>query len=115
MRPSRRSPATSLPTRPSRAIASSSTSASPERMCIAAASTGAAPAAPPVRAGDGARRPNAVKERRRRGLVAAVFLLPAIILFCVFFVGPAGRGVFYSFTDYRGYGDAEFVGVENYA
>ena len=84
-------------------------------MSIAAPSTGAVPAAPPGRAGDGARRPNAVKERRRRGLVAAVFLLPAIILFCVFFVGPAGLGVFYSFTDYRGYGDAEFVGVENYA
>lgn len=84
-------------------------------MSIAATNADADPGAPPVRAGDGARRPNAVKERRRRGLVAAVFLLPAIVLFCVFFVGPAGLGVFYSFTDYRGYGDAEFVGVENYA
>lgn len=68
----------------------------------------------PVRAGDGSRRPNAVRARRRRGLVAATFLLPAFVLFAIFFVGPAGLGVFYSFTDYRGYGDAEFVGIENY-
>lgn len=84
-------------------------------MSAAAPSTDLAPPPPPpVRAGDGARRPNAVRERRRRGLVAAAFLLPAIVLFLIFFVGPAGLGVFYSFTDYRGYGDAEFVGVENY-
>lgn len=83
-------------------------------MTTAAPSTDARTVALPVRAGDGAKRPNAVRERRRRGVVAAVFLLPAVILFCVFFVGPAGLGLFYSFTDYRGYGDAEFVGVENY-
>ncbi|MGP5641123.1 carbohydrate ABC transporter permease [Brachybacterium tyrofermentans] len=83
-------------------------------MTTAATSTDARPVALPVRAGDGAKRPNAVRERRRRGVVAAVFLLPAVILFCVFFVGPAGLGLLYSFTDYRGYGDAEFVGVENY-
>ncbi|AXK46789.1 carbohydrate ABC transporter permease [Brachybacterium saurashtrense] len=77
--------------------------------------TDASPVAGPVRAGDGARRPNAVRERRRRGLVAAVFLLPAFVLFCLFFVGPAALGVLYSFTDYRGYGDAEFVGIENYS
>ena len=69
---------------------------------------------PPVRAGDGARRPNAVRARRHRGLVATLFLLPAIVLFAIFFVGPAGLGILYSFTDYRGYGDAEFVGLENY-
>jgi alpha-1,4-digalacturonate transport system permease protein len=83
-------------------------------MSTTALSTADAPARLPVRAGDGARRPNAVRERRRRGAVAFVFLLPAIVLFCIFFVGPAGLGVFYSFTDYRGYGDAEFVGIENY-
>lgn len=68
----------------------------------------------PVRAGDGARRPHAVRERRRRGVIATIFLLPAIVLFAIFFVGPAGLGILYSFTDYRGYGEAEFVGVENY-
>ncbi|MGP5377167.1 carbohydrate ABC transporter permease [Brachybacterium alimentarium] len=83
-------------------------------MSTAASHIDAAPVPQPVRAGDGARRPNAVRERKRRGIVAAIFLLPALILFCVFFVGPAGLGLFYSFTDYRGYGDAEFVGVENY-
>jgi len=54
------------------------------------------------------------KERRRRGLVAATFLLPAFVLFVLFFVAPAGLGLAYSFTDYRGYGTPEFVGVGNY-
>ncbi|MGY5765113.1 carbohydrate ABC transporter permease [Brachybacterium sp. DNPG3] len=70
--------------------------------------------APAPRPGDGARRPHARRERRRRNLVALVFLLPAIVLFLVFFVGPAGLGLLYSFTDYRGYGTPEVVGVENY-
>lgn len=59
-------------------------------------------------------RPNAVRERRRRGLVAAVFLSPAFILFCLFFVGPGALGLIYSFTDYKGYGTPEFIGLENY-
>ena len=59
-------------------------------------------------------RPNAVRERRRRGLVAAAFLSPAFILFCLFFVGPGTLGLIYSFTDYKGYGTPEFIGLENY-
>ncbi|MEE1650196.1 sugar ABC transporter permease [Brachybacterium sp. J144] len=53
-------------------------------------------------------------ERRRRSLIAAAFLLPAFVLFVLFFVAPAGLGLAYSFTDYRGYGTPEFVGVANY-
>ncbi|MGN7212867.1 carbohydrate ABC transporter permease [Brachybacterium paraconglomeratum] len=53
-------------------------------------------------------------ERRRRGRVAAAFLLPAFVLFVLFFVAPAGLGLAYSFTDYRGYGVPEFVGLANY-
>lgn len=56
----------------------------------------------------------AAQERRRRGIIAAVFLVPAFVLFCLFFLGPAGLGLLYSFTDYRGYGDLEFVGLSNY-
>jgi len=59
-------------------------------------------------------RPNAIKERRRRGVVAAIFLLPAFILFCLFFVGPGALGLYYSFTDYKGYGIPEFIGLDNY-
>src|SRR5699024_5451581 len=103
------SPRTSWPT-PS----SSSTRASPEQMTPTTTHSDTATSPPPVRAGDGARRPNAIRARRHRGLVATIFLLPAIVLFAIFFVGPAGLGILYSFTDYRGYGDAEFVGLENY-
>ena len=53
-------------------------------------------------------------ERRRRSLIAAAFLLPAFVLFVLFFVAPAGLGLAYSFTDYRGYGTPEFVGAANY-
>lgn len=60
------------------------------------------------------RRSGVARERRRRGLIAATFLAPAFVLFCVFFVGPAVLGLVYSFTDYRGYGDLESVGLENY-
>src|SRR5699024_12586475 len=59
-------------------------------------------------------RPNAIKERRRRGVVAAIFLLPAFILFCLFFVGPGALGRYYSFTDYKGYGIPEFIGRDDY-
>lgn len=76
---------------------------------VATATAPPAPAAPAGRP-----RASALRERRRRGLVAAVFLLPAFVLFVLFFLGPAGLGLVYSFTDYRGYGTPEFVGLENY-
>lgn len=39
---------------------------------------------------------------------------PAIVLFFVFSTLPALTGVFYSFTDYTGFGDWDFVGPDNY-
>jgi raffinose/stachyose/melibiose transport system permease protein len=42
-------------------------------------------------------------------------VLPAVALFFVFNTVPVLRGIFYSFTDYRGYGAWEFVGLRNYA
>src|SRR5690606_37936242 len=53
--------------------------------------------------------------RRRQGLVAGVFLLPAGFGFVVFYLWPALRGLWLSFTDYsllRGSG--ELVGLQNY-
>jgi alpha-1,4-digalacturonate transport system permease protein len=38
-----------------------------------------------------------------------------VILFVVFFVWPALIGLWYSFTNYTGVGDAQFIGVQNYA
>jgi raffinose/stachyose/melibiose transport system permease protein len=41
--------------------------------------------------------------------------VPALVLFTAFVVGPAVIGVFYSFTDYVGYGGWSFLGLRNYA
>lgn len=46
--------------------------------------------------------------------VPFIFVLPAIVLFCIFFVGPAALGFYYSMTDYRGVGTANWIGLENY-
>lgn len=43
------------------------------------------------------------------------FALPAVAVFFVFHTFPALQGVFYSFTDSRGFGNWNFVGFENYA
>ncbi|GIF70995.1 carbohydrate ABC transporter permease [Asanoa siamensis] len=42
-------------------------------------------------------------------------VVPAFVLFFVFHTIPVLQGVFYSFTDYAGYGDWSFVGFDNYA
>ncbi|MFE6968072.1 carbohydrate ABC transporter permease [Isoptericola sp. NPDC057653] len=55
--------------------------------------------------------------RRRRGRpepIAYLFLVPALVVFTVFVVGPALVGIFYSFTDYVGFGGWSFLGVRNY-
>ncbi|PUU87416.1 carbohydrate ABC transporter permease [Halanaerobium sp.] len=40
--------------------------------------------------------------------------IPAFILFFVFHTLPALQGIFYSFTDYIGFGDYNFVGFRNF-
>ena len=58
--------------------------------------------------------------RRRRSTLNRYRLAPLIlisanvVLFALFFVWPGAIGFMYSFTDYRGIGDADFVGLENY-
>ena len=52
-----------------------------------------------------------MKKSSRAFLVMA---LPAVALFLVFHTVPALQGVFYSFTDSRGYGSWDFVGFDNY-
>lgn len=43
-----------------------------------------------------------------------IMALPAAALFFVFHTVPALQGLFYSFTDSRGYGSWDFVGFDNY-
>ena len=43
-----------------------------------------------------------------------LMILPALILFVAFYTIPLITGAIYSFTNYRGYGDYDFVGLRNY-
>ncbi|MCL7749029.1 carbohydrate ABC transporter permease [Halalkalibacter alkaliphilus] len=43
-----------------------------------------------------------------------LMILPAFIIFFAFHTFPVIQGIFYSFTNYRGYGDWNFVGFRNY-
>lgn len=43
-----------------------------------------------------------------------LILIPALLLFFTFHTFPAIQGVFYSLTDWQGYGDWSFVGLKNY-
>ncbi|WP_425402045.1 carbohydrate ABC transporter permease [Halobacteroides halobius] len=40
--------------------------------------------------------------------------IPALILFFIFHTFPALQGVYYSFTNWRGFGNYDFVGLKNY-
>lgn len=52
------------------------------------------------------------KKRVERAYV--LMLMPAVVLFTIFITGPALAGIFYSFTDYAGYGTWDFTGLTNY-
>lgn len=43
-----------------------------------------------------------------------MMILPAIVLFVAFNTIPLITGAVYSFTNYRGYGDYDFIGLRNY-
>ncbi|OIJ18095.1 sugar ABC transporter permease [Anaerobacillus alkalidiazotrophicus] len=51
---------------------------------------------------------------KKSSTVYLLMVLPALILFFAFHTFPVLQGVFYSFTNWRGYGDWEFVGFRNY-
>ncbi len=55
---------------------------------------------------------NRVRDDR---VAAAIFLIPTFVGFFVFYVYPALRGLWYSFTDFNLIGDAHYVGLDNYA
>jgi raffinose/stachyose/melibiose transport system permease protein len=54
------------------------------------------------------------RRRRRVEPIYYLFLVPTLVLFTAFVVGPALVGIFYSFTDYIGVGDWSFLGLRNY-
>lgn len=66
-----------------------------------------APAAAPAR-------PRRRRPYGRHTLAPLALTSVVIVLFALFFVWPGALGLIYSFTDYRGIGDLELVGLENY-
>jgi len=43
-----------------------------------------------------------------------LMIIPALVVFFAFHTFPILQGIFYSFTDYRGYGTWDFAGIKNY-
>ena len=59
----------------------------------------------------------AVEGRRKQKLSQMAplsFTFITMILFVLFFVWPAGLGIYYSFTEYRGVGDPTWIGMDNF-
>ena len=50
----------------------------------------------------------------QKNRLAIWVLIPTLIIFFVFHTFPLLQGVFYSFTNFKGYGDWDFVGFRNY-
>ncbi|MGM0806879.1 MAG: carbohydrate ABC transporter permease [Bacillota bacterium] len=50
----------------------------------------------------------------KKSKVYLVITIPAFVFFFIFHTYPALQGIFYSFTDWKGYGDWNFVGLKNY-
>lgn len=61
-------------------------------------------------------KPPGILERLRGGVHPTYYwlVLPAFVLFFLFHTVPVLQGVFYSFTDFAGFGEWQFVGLRNY-
>ncbi len=57
---------------------------------------------------------HAAKKKRNVNNVAYLMILPFVVVFLIFSVYPVLRTLQLSFTDYRGYGELNFKGIDNY-
>lgn len=55
-----------------------------------------------------------MKTKKRTNIMLYVMVVPMAVLFFIFHTYPFLQGVFYSFTDWKGYGNWNFVGLRNY-
>ncbi len=55
-----------------------------------------------------------MKNKRKIHSAFYLMVVPIAILFFIFHTIPFLQGIFYSFTNWRGYGEWEFVGLRNY-
>ncbi|WP_423463701.1 carbohydrate ABC transporter permease [Promicromonospora sp. MS192] len=74
-----------------------------------------AQAALPLPTAEGGRGDRHRSGGRRVEPVFYLFLVPTLLVFTAFVVVPALIGIFYSLTDYVGFGDWSFLGLRNYA
>ncbi|GAA1245431.1 raffinose/stachyose/melibiose transport system permease protein [Microbacterium phyllosphaerae] len=64
---------------------------------------------------EGSKRARRVRTTNSRALPAYYWMVwPAVIAFAAFHTIPVIVGIFFSFTNYAGYGDWNFVGISNY-
>lgn len=55
-----------------------------------------------------------LRPARRRMIVAWTFMLPLITINALVVLGPSLSALYYSFTDWNGVGDAQWIGLANY-
>ena len=55
------------------------------------------------------------KRGMRRGMIGLLWILPALVMLCVFCLYPTISAFIHSFTDWNGADSASFVGFSNYA
>jgi multiple sugar transport system permease protein len=67
-----------------------------------------------VKSSTGAGRSHTVWYWIRQDLIAYAFLAPALIGLLLYVIGPAVYGLIVSFTNFRGLGELNFVGLKNY-
>jgi alpha-1,4-digalacturonate transport system permease protein len=73
------------------------------------------PTVAPEKAGTGTVRTKSQLRRHNRYVIAPLILIGVnVVLFLVFFVWPGALGLLYSFTDYRGIGRLNFIGLANF-
>ncbi len=53
-------------------------------------------------------------KKKKVKLTPYIFLLPFILMFCATFLYPAAYSLVLSFYKYKGYGEAKFVGIQNF-
>ncbi len=57
---------------------------------------------------------SATRKKRDINKVAYLFIAPFVLTFVVFSIYPVVRTLYLSFTDYKGFGEAQIVGLSNY-
>lgn len=55
-----------------------------------------------------------MKQKKKINVYFYIMVVPMAVLFFIFHTFPFLQGVFFSFTDWKGYGDWNFVGLRNY-